>query len=176
MARHRTPLPRRTHHEPALRTHHRGTPRHQGGYAFKTRVLTPSQPDTQTFTRAGNYTTRGDTTNCAAASRPDLLHSSLRRGFRLPGHLLPFGRATRAVPEVGGSWRHQAAASHVATRLAFDGGSTRRTRTADLRSRESRAVSTSGRAWFPTRREGLSRRMCSKPCPRCSGDGGPRTA
>jgi hypothetical protein len=38
-----------------------GAPRHQGGHACNNRLLKPPQPDTQTFTRAGSYTTRGAT-------------------------------------------------------------------------------------------------------------------
>ena len=52
MARRRTPLPRRAHHGLALRGSHRAA-RHQGGHACQNRVLTPPQPDTQTFTRTG---------------------------------------------------------------------------------------------------------------------------
>ena len=44
----------------ATRRAHRAT-RHQGGHACKNRILTTPQPDTQTFTRTGSYTTRRGT-------------------------------------------------------------------------------------------------------------------
>ena len=61
--------------------------RHQGGHACKNRVLNTSQPDTQTFTRDGSYTTRGGTageriglpSRGAAGAAPRHVHDRLMR-------------------------------------------------------------------------------------------------